>query len=144
MPTSKTYLPDVNVWLNLAYEGHVHNAAAAQWMKSVETGLVAFCRPTQMGLLRLLTNPKVMTDETLNKNQAWEVYDRIREDPRIIFLNEPGDVEENWRFITQSSSAPKDWTDAYLLAFAKTRALTFVTFDQALAKSDVAPVVLLS
>ncbi len=53
-------LPDVNIWIALAAEGHVHHAPAREWFTAQADVSVAFCRITQMGLLRLLTNPDVM------------------------------------------------------------------------------------
>ena len=53
-----TYLADVNVWVALALAGHVHNAIAQQWFEEAETERILFCRTTQKGLLRLLTNSR--------------------------------------------------------------------------------------
>jgi predicted nucleic acid-binding protein len=52
-------LPDVNIWIALAAEGHVHHVPAREFTSQPD-GSVAFCRITQMGLLRLLTNSNVM------------------------------------------------------------------------------------
>jgi toxin-antitoxin system PIN domain toxin len=115
----------------MAFDGHVHNQAAMRWFNNVQE-TIAFCRITQMGLLRLLTNRKVMGEEVLTQQQAWNNYDQLHQDPHVAFLNEPGGLEEAWR----SMSPAYSWTDAYLLAFAKARDLTLVTFDQAL---EIAP-----
>jgi len=86
-----------------------------------------------MGMLRLLTNTKVMGVDVTSRAEAWDVYTTIQQDPRVIFVGESSALEDSWRSMTQSqSSSPGDWTDAYLLAFAKTLNLTLVTFDQAL------------
>ena len=52
-------LPDV-IWIALAAEGHVHHVPARDWFAAQPAASVAFCRITQMGLLRLLTNSQVM------------------------------------------------------------------------------------
>src|SRR5690348_8187772 len=129
MPTSKTYLPDVNVWLALAFDGHVHHPAAIRWFTTIEQP-AAFCRVTQMGLLRLLTNRKVMGEEALTQKAAWTIYDQLQSDERVSILPEPAGLEEHWRHATHQGN-PWSWTDAYLLAFAKARDLTLATFDQA-------------
>jgi predicted nucleic acid-binding protein len=49
-------LPDVNIWIALAAEDHVHHVPARDWFAAQPAASVAFCRITQMGLLRLLTN----------------------------------------------------------------------------------------
>ena len=52
---SDTALVDVNVWLPLVYDGHLHHLAAVSWFDQEDGKSAAFCRITQLGLLRLLT-----------------------------------------------------------------------------------------
>jgi predicted nucleic acid-binding protein len=53
---TSTYLCDVNVWLALAIEPHVHHRASAAWFDSVDdASTLVFCRATQQSLRRLLT-----------------------------------------------------------------------------------------
>ena len=54
MPPSTTSLfPDINVWVALTYEGHVHHAIAAEWFRTLPPdATLVFCRFTQIGLLR--------------------------------------------------------------------------------------------
>jgi predicted nucleic acid-binding protein len=47
-------LPDVNVWIALAAEGHVHHRPALHWFVAQPDASIAFCRVTQMALLRLI------------------------------------------------------------------------------------------
>src|SRR5438067_1379564 len=110
MPTSKTYLPDVNVWLALSSRRHIHNQKAAVWLQNMGQDGIAFCRVTQMGLLRLLTNPKAMGIDVVSQAQAWKVYDQICEDSHVTFLGEPSGLPEAWRSLTQQDKpAPKAW-----------------------------------
>jgi predicted nucleic acid-binding protein len=70
-------------------------------------------------------------DDVLTQEEAWRVYDRWLEDERVGFLEEPVELEVSFRAMTRSSrSAPKDWADSYLAAFALASQLTLVTFDQ--------------
>lgn len=136
MPRStKPFLfPDINVWVALTYEGHIHHACARDWFTSLgQSGRLFFCRFTQLGLLRLLTAEAVMgRDEVMTQEDAWRAYDRWLEDERIDFLEEPAGVEAPFRALTRARhAAPKDWADSYLAAFAETSQLTLVTFDQA-------------
>lgn len=58
------FFPDLNVWLALAVEGHVHNTAASRWQRSMPgDSRLIFSRYTQIGLLRLLTNSAMMGKE---------------------------------------------------------------------------------
>jgi predicted nucleic acid-binding protein len=51
-------LPDVNVWLALAFDEHEHHSAAEDWFEDVGEAACSFCRLSQQGFLRLATNPK--------------------------------------------------------------------------------------
>jgi toxin-antitoxin system PIN domain toxin len=143
MPESTTSLfPDINVWVALTYEGHVHHRTAAAWFATLEPDVsLTFCRFTQLGLLRLLTTEVVMGDEVMTQPKAWAAYDRWLEDPRVEFAEEPAEIEARFRLLTRlRQPATKDWADSYLAAFATVGQLTLVTFDrglQAKARSRV-------
>ena len=135
MPPSTTSLfPDINVWVALTYEGHVHHLQAAAWFATLPAdATMVFCRFTQLGLLRLLTAQAVLGDEAMTQPQAWTAYDRWLDDARIEFVGEPGDIDGRFRALTRRRApATKDWADSYLAAFADAGRLTVVTFDRAL------------
>jgi toxin-antitoxin system PIN domain toxin len=126
--------PDVNVWLALSYDGHVHHASAAAWLREQEQPIY-FCRFTELGLLRLLTNEQVMGADVLAQRAAWRVYRRWLEDDRVGFHDEPDSTRLDSLFeelSTRSRPSTKLWADAYLGAFARTAGLALVTFDRAL------------
>ncbi len=133
--TSSFLFPDVNAWVALTYEGHVHHPVAKAWFESLHPDAqLFFCRMTQLGLLRLLTTDAVMGKvEVLSQPEAWNAYDRWFEDGRVSFLPEPPALEPAFRELSRlRRPAPKDWVDSYLAAFASVSDLTLVTFDQAL------------
>jgi uncharacterized protein len=137
MPPSTTSLfPDINVWVALTYEGHLHHQAAADWFATLSTDTTfAFCRFTQLGLLRLLTAEAVMRDEVMTQPQAWAAYDRWLSDPRVEFVDEPPEIEARFRALTRlRQPATRDWADSYLSAFASVGQLTLVTFDRGLRR----------
>jgi predicted nucleic acid-binding protein len=73
-----------------------------------------------------------MGTEVMTQPGAWQIYDRWLDDPRIVFLDEPTGLEQAFRSHSRRRSpAPKEWADAYLLAFAAVSGLRLVTFDQA-------------
>lgn len=143
--TRSFLFPDVNVWLALTYERHVHHTIAHDWFDDVESrSRLFFCRFTQLGLLRLLSTDAVMGDEVMNQSEAWRAYDRWLQDDRVDFLDEPAGLERRFRSATQPRHpAPKDWADSYLIAFAGVAQLTLVTFDRAL-RTKARPLDLLS
>lgn len=129
-----SFFPDVNVWLALSFERHIHHAPARSWLFSLSLdSTLFFCRLTQLGLLRLLCTDSVMGgDRVLTQAQAWQKYDDLRGDERIRFLSEPEGLEMEFRALTQHwLPSPKRWVDAYLAAFASLSGHTFVTFDRA-------------
>ena len=131
MPASGISLVDLNVWLALAFDGHVHHPTALNWFKRGAANTAGFCRITQLGLLRLLTNRSVMGPFVLTQRGAWEGYERLCRDERVVFLEEPMDLEKHWRQLTpQDSTDHKTWTDAYLAGFAISGQIPLVTFDR--------------
>jgi len=133
-----TYLPDVNVWIALASEKHVHHTAAKQWFAGLTEEKLVFCRVTQLGFLRLLTNHHVMKDEVIDPEGAWQVYRTFRADRRIGFANEPIALGEFWQdFTVGTMVSPNLWTDAYLCALAKAIGSTLVTFDKRIPDDQV-------
>ena len=71
-------LPDVNVWLALAATQHPHHDAAASYWAEHEGGQIWFCRITMLGLVRLLSNPKVMGAQALDLTQSMAAYQRFQ------------------------------------------------------------------
>jgi uncharacterized protein len=125
------YLPDINVWLALAFTDHQHHAAALQWFENRARGDCAFCRLTQQGFLRLATTPQATAGTPLTLIEAWRTYDLLFHDPRVVFSEEPDDLETLWREYTRRRSiSPKVWNDAYLAAFARAAGLELASFDQ--------------
>ena len=117
---------------------HIHRRAALDWWDNGEADSIAFCRITQLGVLRLLTTPAAMNGKPLTMNAAWRAHDRLYQDARVVFLAEPASLEEPLRRLASGGAAsPKLWADAYLTAFASRSGATLVTCDRALAsRSD--------
>jgi toxin-antitoxin system PIN domain toxin len=131
----KSYFPDINVWIALAYEGHEHHASAAAWFARLNGEPVYFCRLTQLGVLRLLTHPSVMGEDVRSQIEAWQTYDAFLQDAQVSFHAEadPEQIESFLRRMTSNSrSLAQQWPDAYLAAFARAAGLTLVTFDRGL------------
>jgi toxin-antitoxin system PIN domain toxin len=136
----KSYFPDVNVWIALTYRGHVHHPAAHRWLEDAGEVQLFFCRLTQLGFLRLLTNAKVMEHDVRTQREAWQTYDRWLEDDRVDFRAEPPQIEPVFRRLTHGAQpASNVWPDAYLVSVAKAAAAMVVTLDagfRSLAGSD--------
>jgi uncharacterized protein len=71
---TKMFLPDVNLWLALAFESHVHHSAAKAWFDGLSDGdACGFYRMTQQGFLRLATNPRAFAEEAVTLAEAWRL-----------------------------------------------------------------------
>lgn len=124
------HLLDINVWLALAFRRYVSHAAAFAWFQAA-AGQCLFCRLTQIGFLRLASNPAAMGPAAVSMADAWRAYDGLFADPKVGFVDEPAGIEARWRALTQAKTfTPKVWNDAYLAAFAELAAIEVVTFDK--------------
>jgi toxin-antitoxin system PIN domain toxin len=131
------YLPDVNVWLALVFEAHMHHRAAVEWFDTLNPKVCGFCRFTQQGFLRLSTNQSVMKDDVVTLAAAWKNYDTLLSDDRVFFAQEPVGLEQRWRRRTQGGNySHRVWSDAYLVAFAEAAGFTNVSFDQGFQAYD--------
>jgi len=122
-------LVDVGVWLAAVWGRHIHHPITADWFGK-EAGDILFCRVTQMGLLRLLSNPAIMGDDAVDRSQAWRTFDQLRADERVLWADEPAELDAVWRAISaRDDKSHKLWTDDYLAAFAQASDATLVTLD---------------
>ena len=132
--TGSRILADVNVWLATVVEGHPHHQRAVRWWQGdvlPERRTVCFCRVTQLGLLRLLTNETVMGASRRTPEQAWSDYDRLVAQGPVDYVHEPEGVDRVLRSHTRSEHPSSSlWTDAYLAAFAQAGDLQLATFDR--------------
>lgn len=142
--TTSSVFPDVNVWIALTIKAHQHHTIAWIWYQSLAPHQkLVFCRFTQVGFLRLLTNKAVAADETVTQKGAWAVYDQWIDEGGAVYLDEPLGFDIEFRDMSdQLITAPKTWTDSYLAAFARATSINLVTFDKALSLRARQPVLL--
>jgi len=144
MQRSQICLPDVNVWVAFVWAGHIHHEIATSWFAGLEIDQAAFCRITQMGFLRLVTNHVVMGREVISQRSAWALYDELARDKRVTFVAETVEVEAAWKRYTQGSfTGTNVWTDAYLAALGTVHGMTLVSFDRGLARIKSASTLIL-
>ncbi len=122
-------LLDVGVWLAAIWGRHAHHPATADWFGR-QTGDLVFCRVTQMSLFRLLSNPAIMGDDAVDRSQAWRTFDQLWADERVLWADEPDELDAVWRAISaRDDKSHKLWTDDYLAAFAQASGATLATLD---------------
>ncbi|MFO1194989.1 MAG: TA system VapC family ribonuclease toxin [Rhodoferax sp.] len=130
-------LPDLNVWLALVLADHPHHAAARRYWDEVRPGpavvgpQIWFCRATMLGLVRLLSQPKVMGTAALTVGEAHAVYLQLRHTSGVGFVpdTEIADTPLSERLTLAPSLPARLWTDAWLCATADSAGLRLVSFD---------------
>jgi toxin-antitoxin system PIN domain toxin len=126
------HLCDVNFWIALIVEEHPKHAFAKRWFDQLsEADSAFFCRPTQQGFLRLVSDEAIFKTSALTNDKAVAAYQWLRKDPRIGWLDEPAGLEAKWFFYAGvRTKSPKVWMDAYLAAFAILSEARLITFDR--------------
>jgi toxin-antitoxin system PIN domain toxin len=125
-------IADANVLLPALAEGHAHRHPALQWWDRCEDGDVGLSLPVRMALLRLLSNARVMGSGVLYPERAWEVVERLLNDPRVVLIDQtPRSHAKYWRAnIVGREPNPDLWTDAWLAALAQATDCEMTTFDR--------------
>ena len=86
-------------------------------------------------LLRLLTNPRVMSEDILSPAEAIAVYRQLFSDERVRFEAEPSNLENAWvSLMSMHSASGSTWTDAYLAAFATEAKFRLISFDRGMRR----------
>src|ERR1700683_2025002 len=92
-----------------------------------------FCRVHQRGLRRLLSTPAIMGDDSVDRSQAWRLFDQLWSDERVLWADEPDELDAVWPAISaRDDKSHKLWTGGYLAAFAQASDLALATLDRKL------------
>ena len=128
---NRTELPDVNVLLALLQPGHVAHEIAGQWFCAVEK--FATTPVTELGLLRLSLNPKVMGQQVAPA-AALASLSSVRADSRAIFLPDDGTLDDPL-ISDRGLQGHRQVTDFHLVNLAARHGMLLVTLDQALSEA---------
>ena len=124
-------LPDLNVWLALAWDGHLHHQQALAYWEQQAAQRVLFCTVTALGLVRLLSQPKLMGSGVRSVLEASVLFQAFCQQPGVGLA---GTDHQAWdvfhALLTQTALPPKHCTDAYLAALAMANGWRLVTFDR--------------
>lgn len=127
----KTALLDVNVLTALHWPAHEHHDSAHRWITQRLTGGWATCPLTQLGFLRIVSNPSFSRD-ALSPGQAIALLDVSRRHPAHEFWRDDIDVRQALIGLETRLNGHKQLTDAYLLALANRHKGVLATFDRGL------------
>jgi uncharacterized protein len=127
------HLLDTNVLIALAWPQHVHHGEAHSWFSKVGREAWATCPITQLGFVRISSNPKIIR-EAVSPREALALLEQM------IALS----AHQFWPDAIAPAQAPplsslalvghRQVTDAYLLALAQHRKGKLATLDGGVAE----------
>jgi toxin-antitoxin system PIN domain toxin len=124
-------LLDVNFLVALAWENHQFHPVARRWLEKHEHLGWATCAITQLGFIRLSSQPSIFGTHAKTPEQARLLLSEcISRRHHVFFPKLPGasDCHELSKIM-----GPNKVTDAYLVGVAHFYHSRFVTFDRRLA-----------
>lgn len=123
-------LPDLNLWLALAWSGHIHHSRARRYWEEEAAAEVVFCSVTALGLVRLLSQPAVMGTSALSLAEAAAILRDFVSQPGVSFRSEPPGSWDVFQMLVGKGEWPaRLCTDAHLAATALVQSLRLVSFD---------------
>jgi hypothetical protein len=122
------HLPDVNVLLALLWPRHQSHAAAHAWFAKSGQRAWATNALTQLGVLRLLTNPAV-TQGAVSAVTALGVLGEATTHAGHEFWPLDREIPASPKPLAAKVRGHQQWTDALLLWQATERDGVLVTFD---------------
>jgi len=130
------HLLDVNVLLALVWPRHERHASAHAWFRRTGQHAWATNAFTELGVLRLLTNPAV-TQGAVSATTALGVLSEATNHAGHEFWPLDRQILATLKPLTARITGHRQWTDALLLSQAIERSGVLVTFDGGL--KELAP-----
>ena len=127
----KTVLLDLNVLTALLWPAHEYHDAAHSWFTSRPGARWATCPLTQLGFVRLVSNPAFSRD-ALSPQAAITLLGENLTHPAHEFWIDDLQVPRAIHGIEPSLQGYRQLTDAYLLMLASRRKGVLATFDRGL------------
>ena len=125
----KTQLLDVNVLTALLWPTHEHHEAAHRWFASRPKVQWATCPLTELGFVRLVTNPAFSRDALSAANAGALLAENLRHD-RHEFWKDTLAVPSAIKKLEGRLQGYRQVTDAYLISLAEAHNGGLATFDR--------------
>jgi hypothetical protein len=122
------YLLDVNVLIALSWPDHSEHGAAQQWFKVHAKHGWATCNVTQLGFVRLTTNPLILR-RAVSPQDAIRVLKANTQHPQHRFWTSRDTIPEALARFGNTQIGHRQITDAYLLSLAVEKEGKLATFD---------------
>lgn len=126
--SSDLLLLDVNVLLALAWPNHQFHAAATKRLEPARERW-ATCALTQLGFIRLSSNPAVVTTAKTPAEAATLLALMVRDPLHVYLKSLRAPSDESCIRAFEKILGSRQVTDAYLLSLARRHRAKLVTFD---------------
>lgn len=124
-------LPDLNVWLALIWPEHCHHHHAVHYWEAQASDQVLFSTVTALGLVRLVSQPKLMGPAVRNAAEASALLDALCQQPGVGLAELEHDGWEVFHQLLRGGEIPaRLCTDAHLAALAIANGWRLVSFDR--------------
>lgn len=127
----KTALLDLNILTALLWPTHEHHDAAHRWFEARGSAPWATCALTQLGFVRLVSNPAFSRD-ALTPAAGVALLAANLTHPGHEYWTDRLQVPAAIKGMTPELRGYRQLTDAYLLGLASHRKGLFATFDRGL------------
>lgn len=127
----KPALLDLNILTALLWPAHEHHEAAHRWFSARANGRWATCALTQLGFVRIVSNPAFSRD-ALSPAGAIALLAENLTHPAHEFWTDNLQVPTAIKGIESGLQGSRQVTDAYLLGLARRRKAVVATFDRGL------------
>lgn len=127
----KTALLDLNVLTALLWPAHEHHEPAHRWFGARANGRWATCPLTQLGFVRLVSNPSFSRDALAPREAIALLKDNLGH-PDHDFWSDSLQVPAALVPVESALQGYRQVTDAYLLALATRHRGLVATFDRGL------------
>jgi hypothetical protein len=129
--SSDLLLLDVNALLAVAWPNHQFHHEAVDALSSASRW--ATCALTQLGFIRLSSNPSVVGIAKRPIEAATLLSGLVADSLHVYLDSHPSPVSESWRHAFDNLLGHQQVTDAYLLNLAAANHAVLATFDRRLA-----------
>lgn len=130
---NRVLLLDVNALLALAWPNHQFHAAVVEHLEQRPSQRWATCALTQLGFVRLSSNPKIVEVRKTPADAVGLLADLTR-DPQHVYLEALPALPET-ASVFRHLLGHQQVTDAYLLGVAEASGATLLTLDRRIVPS---------
>ena len=124
-----TFLLDLNLLLALAWPSHVHHDLAHGWFEGEGSPRWATCPLTQLGFIRLSSNPLFTTD-AVTPDAALEMLGTMTAGDEHEFWPDDMDCVVSGFSVGLRIAGHRHVSDAYLFSLARARSGCLATLDR--------------